>query len=108
VHLECHLAEIRVDPSAVANLNFFAGQPHLGFRLRREGLRRGPELPVRPQVTGLKPARRQPPHPAEAPLSAHQATLPRPPGRAGSTSPASMNCWTADTGIRTWRPTRMK
>src|SRR5205823_12934357 len=75
VHGECHLAEIRVDPLAVANLDLFARQPYLGGGLAREGVWRRSVHSIRSQVASLKPPGRQPPDSAKAPLASHHATL---------------------------------
>src|SRR5262249_28381642 len=87
-------------------LGVLGGEPYVSLALGPEGLRRGPVGTVRAEVAGLIPAGWEPPDPAEPTLASHQATRPDRGRGGGSTNPSAINSRTADSGMRTWRPTR--
>jgi hypothetical protein len=98
--------------SAAQQLSLSERQPFAGVGLVSEGLRSRAQQAIWSPVTSLPPARWQLADAAEAPcLTAwHQAALRlRRCAHAvtGSTVPASMNSRSADSGMRTKRPTRV-
>src|ERR1022692_2495799 len=105
---EWHFAVIRVQPLIVKDFRLDLDEPDLGVRFAGEGFRCWPVHSVWPGVACLPPSRCQLPDSSETSFALH-ATFLLFLVVTGSTSPASMNSRSADSGMRTCRgPMRTK